>query len=329
MFEKKYHNNLYGIIFMILNGLSLAILYAVVKVLRSDLDSSLIVFLYKTTILVLILPWVFSDGLASIKTPNMKLHIIRGFLSTMGALCWAYGIKYTYVATATAILQMEQILWVVIGMLFFHERLTRTKFAVIGMAVLGGIIIIFASDNGAGVQGFHHGYLFILMAVLFYTLNSMVVKVLGQRAKNKTQVFYVMLYSMLFSYPFAFIDWDVIRVFGMPLLWPVDHYNFAELHLQTWHYKYILLLAACYFTHAVSFFLSLRYGDLSIIMPFFYTKLVGSVFIGYVFLNENLSSSTLMGIILIFVGGTVLLRYENRKQRKLKLNQEIKFENES
>lgn len=318
MFEKKYHNNLYGISFMILNGLSLAILYAVVKVLRSDLDSSLIVFLYKTTILILILPWIFSEGLKAVKTPYFKLHLIRGFLSTMGSLSWAYGIKYVYVATATAILQMEQVLWVVVGLLLFNERITRTKLSVVILALLGAILVVTAKGSSTGEYGFHYGYVFILMAVLFYTMNSTVIKILGQKAKNKTQIFYVMLFSMIFSYPFAFLDWEIVRVIGIPMIVPIKHLALIDLNLQLWHFKYIAILASCYFIHTFAFFLSLRYGDLSVVMPFFYSKLVCSVLIGYIFLNEELSNQVLGGIILIFVGGTLLLRYENRKQKKRK-----------
>lgn len=303
---------------MAMNGLSLAVLYAVVKVLREDLDSSLIVFLYKTMILILILPWVFSKGLSAIKTPYFKLHLIRGFLSTMGSLCWAYGIKFCYVATATAILQMEQVLWVVIGLIFFNEKITKTKISVIIIAILGAIMIVFSNDNGRGALGFHYGYLFIILAVVFYTINSTVVKILGQKAKNKTQVFYVMLFSMIFSYPFAFYDWEIIRFLGIPITAPIRHLSFSEFGLELWHFKYIAILAACYFTHAVSVFLSLRYGDLSVVMPFFYSKLIGSVLIGYIFLGEALSSTTLLGVMFIFMGGVMLVRYENKKQKRRK-----------
>lgn len=320
MVDRKYHNNLYGIIFMIMNGLSLAVLYAVVKILREDLDSSLIVFLYKSMILLLILPWVFSEGISAIKTPYFKLHLTRGFLSTMGSLCWAYGIKFCYIATATAILQMEQVLWVIMGLLFFNEKITKTKLAVIVIAVLGAVIIIFSNDRGNGGIGFHYGYVFIILAVVFYTVNSTVVKVLGQKAKNKTQVFYVMLFSMIFSAPFAFFDWEIVRVLGVPLTAPVRRMDFSEFGLELWHFKYLAILAVCYFTHAVSFFLSLRYGDLSVIMPFFYSKLVSSVLIGYIFLSESLSKTTLLGVFFIFLGGTLLVRYENRKQKRRKGN---------
>ncbi len=323
MLEQKYHNNLYGIMFMILNGMSLAVLYAAVKILREDLDTAVIVFLYKTSILLLILPWVFASGLKAIKTPNFKLHLIRGFLSTMGSLSWAYGIKYTYVANATAILQMEPVLLVVVGVLFFAEKLSRTKLSVVIMALIGALIVIFSTDKGGGDKELNMGYFFITLAVFLYTANSSVIKVLGQKAKNKTQVFYVMLFASLFSCPFAFVNWEMVNVIGISIPKPMGYNSIFNLGLELWHFKFIAILAVCYFAHSVAFFLALRYGELAVVTPFFYSKLIASIMIGHLFLSETLQPLTLFGIYLIFVSGVILVRYENRKKRKIQKEKAI------
>lgn len=320
MREKKFHNNLYGIFFMTINGIALAVLYLLVKELRADLDSGVIVFLYKGLSFILVLPWVFSKGIDVIYTPDFKLHLYRGFLSTMGALCWGYGIKYIYVANATAIIQMEQVLWVLVGVLFFDEVLTRTKIFVVLVAILGVFLVLFAKDGGISFDNINWYYMSIFAAVGFYTLNSTVIKILGQKARNKTQMFYAMFFSTIFAYPFAMIEWSEISLWGLTLVKPVALISFSDLGLKEWHMIYVGALALCYFIHALAFFLSLRYGDLSVVMPFFYTKLIASVIIGSLVLGEKLSELSLVGIYLIFFAGVVLIRYENRKKRSKKIH---------
>lgn len=322
MKEKKFHNNLYGIFFMVINGIALAVLYLLVKELRADLDSGVIVFLYKGLSFILVLPWVFSKGIDAIYTPNFKLHLYRGFLSTMGALCWGYGIKYVYMANATAIIQMEQVLWVIVGVLFFNEVLTKTKIFVVFVAIVGVFLVLFAKDGGLSFDNVNWYYMSIFAAVILYTFNSTVIKILGQKAKNKTQIFYAMLFSTIFAYPFAMIEWSEISVWGLPLLKPIAFVSFSDLGLKEWHVTYIVALALCYFIHAVAFFLSLRYGELSVIMPFFYTKLIASVIIGSLVLGEKLSELSLVGVYLIFFAGVVLIRYESRKKRNRKVHLE-------
>ena len=73
---------IYGIIFMLLNTVSLAVLDISSKALRSEFSSSLIVFIYKFSLFVMILPWVFIEGRKRLKTRRLHFHILRSFLIT-------------------------------------------------------------------------------------------------------------------------------------------------------------------------------------------------------------------------------------------------------
>ena len=80
------NNKLRGIGYMILNSFALSLIYILMKKLSIDLNSSQVVFFYKFCCLIIILPWVFNEGMQILKTPQLKLHILRGFFSAAGSL---------------------------------------------------------------------------------------------------------------------------------------------------------------------------------------------------------------------------------------------------
>jgi len=72
---------LIGIMFMMCNTASLAILDIASKILRSELSSGFIVFLYKFGLLIVTIPWIFFHGTKHIKTTKIHFHLLRSFLA--------------------------------------------------------------------------------------------------------------------------------------------------------------------------------------------------------------------------------------------------------
>ncbi len=78
---------------MVLNSFALSLVYIFMKKLSVNLNSNQVVFLYKFCCLIIITPWVFSEGLQILKTPQLKLHILRGFFSAAGSLFFMYSLQ--------------------------------------------------------------------------------------------------------------------------------------------------------------------------------------------------------------------------------------------
>ena len=108
-------NNAYGIFFMLLNTFSLALLYAVSKQVTQTMPSTQVVFFYKIIVFIMAMPWMFRIGISVFQTPQLKLHIIRGFLSICGSMFFVYGLKHAGLTSSTALGYLEQVLWVIIG----------------------------------------------------------------------------------------------------------------------------------------------------------------------------------------------------------------------
>lgn len=315
------NNNMQGILFMILHTLSLSVLYAVVKELTQDLNSNLIVFLYKFTILIGILPWCFIEGISTLKSNRMGLHLSRGFLSIMGSLCMFYAIKHIGLSDVTAVAYLEQIILLVIGIFYFKEKATYTKFAVIVLSLIGAIIVIRPDLFEKGIlleKEISSHYIFVFLAVFFWAMNGTVIKVLGKTEKTKVQLFYVMLFSSIIAFPTAFMNWETVPTFShIDIKIPSGFVNVEELGLKICHIKWIILLALCYFLHVIGHFKAFKYSEMSTIIPLEYTRLVFAGIFGSVLFGEHPHLIKILGYLLIIASGIWLFQSEKKREKKV------------
>ena len=322
-------NNMIGILYMMIHVISLAILYAAVKALTKDLSSSLIVFLYKISILVFIIPWCFSQGISGMKTNRIWLHVTRAFLSIMGQLCMFYAIKHIGLSDVTAVQYLEHVIVLIIGILYFKEKATKTKFAAIALSFLGALFVVrsdwFDPTAASGeFKGFNTYFVFVFLALMFWAMNNTVIKVLGKTEKTKVQLFYVILFSTILAFPIAFMNWQVVTHVGpIEISYPTHFVNLEDLNLQPQHAKFILLFALCYFMHAIFHFKAFKHAELSVIIPFEYTRLIFAGILGYFFFEEMPTVYKLYGYLMIIGAGLYLLRSERRRLKRTQAKREL------
>jgi drug/metabolite transporter (DMT)-like permease len=324
------HHNLWGILFMLLNAVAIAVLYAAIKTLTKDMSSSLVVFLYKFSILVLIIPWCLHGGIKSLKTTRIWLHFSRGCLSICGSLCLFFAIKYIELVDITAIGYMEQVILVIVGILYFKEKATSTKIATIILSFIGAMLVVYPevivlNEYNLPVlhavdmsREFNKYYIFVFLSIAFWATNCTVIKVLGRTEKTKVQLFYVMLISCIVAYPLAFMHWQPTTALGLDIKFPDRHLDFSELGLQAKHIPTLALLALCYFIHSIAFFKALKYAELSTVIPFDYSRLVFAGILGFMFFGEIPKDGSYVGYLLIVGAGVYLIRAESKRRRKKK-----------
>jgi drug/metabolite transporter (DMT)-like permease len=337
----KEHNNLLGALLVLIHALAIAILYGLIKELRNELSTNLIMFLYKFLILLMILPSCLRQGLKSIRTRKLHLHVVRALLSLSGGLAFFYAVKFIELVDATAVGYLEQVLWAVIGMVYFAEKVTIAKIASVILSFLGAVLIVYPEVitlNHNGIQimlnnnsfkGFNYYYIFVFLSIILWAGNCVVVKLLSNTESTKTQLFYVMMFSSLFSMPVAFFEWDGGSSGTNFLYWTVKSYSFDELGLKLEHVPMILLLALCYFIHSITFFTALKHAELSAVIPFDYSRLVFTGLIGYMFFNEAPKFGEIIGLLLIVASGVYLIKAETNRVRNKTKQRELQVEYEN
>lgn len=327
-----HQHNLMGIGFMLLHAVSLSVLYALVKLLTKDLNSNMVVFLYKFMIFFFALPWCLWGGFKTLKTDKIGLHLSRAFFSTMGSLCIFYAIKHIGLADVTAVTKLEQIILLIIGIFIFKEKITKTKIGVILASLVGALLIIrpdlfpFGPEAKHVSKGFNQYYVFVFMTIFFWSINGTVIKLLGKTEKTKVQLFYVMLFSSIIAFPVSFMEWKTATtLWVIDIKYPTHLVSWESLGLKIEHLKYIAVLALCYFGHIVGFFKAFKHAELSVVVPLEYTRVVFAGVFGYLYFAETPSQISYLGYALIILGGIALFKAEHRKAKKKRL-QELEAE---
>ena len=313
---------------MIIAATSIATLYATMKYVTASLGSNQATFFYKLSVLVFLLPWIFyKDGIKAIYTPNLLLHFYRGIFSTAGSLTLMYSLKYLTLVDVTVLTQLEQMLWLVMGTVFFNEKLNRYKVLAIAIGFTGGLIVvepeaihnILFGDN-MKIPEFNKAYFFVAATIVCWSINSFLIKVLGNRkATNRAQLFYIMSFASFFSYCVAFIEWDLTKLFMFNIYIPTGVKSVFDVHVTPSQIVGIAIAAVCYLIHSVAFFNALKYGEMTVIAPFVYFKLIFAGTLGYLLFNETPKMTlSYLGYILVVSAGCLLITSQYRAHRKAK-----------
>ncbi len=316
---------------MVVNAFALPTLYAVQKQLLKTLSAPQMTFLYKLAVFVFFAPWALRKGFKALHTPVLPLHILRALLSTTAGILFAFGLQHKGIVSATAIQHMEQVFWVMIGAIYFKEKINATKVTAILISFIAVVLVTMpqipeviwnALTGNTGSQQsieFDYHYIFVIGAVICWTINSTVVKVLGKTVKNDVQAFYVLLFSVIIAYPTAFFKWQWHQIGESFMHYPsfnglVDLSNFTLNDTQVIQ---ILVLALLYFTHLFAFFLAMKYAEMSTVAPFDYLKLIFSCVLAYFFTGDLPNeTSQYVGYVLIILAGVSLVTSERRRLKK-------------
>lgn len=327
MSQQDQYKNTNGIVLMLINAFATSMLYVIAKYLTEFLTSNQVVFIYKSLVLVGIIPWILYDGISCVKTKKLKLHLLRGLVSTLGALFFFYGMSKVDIASATALNKMEPVLLMIISAIFFKEKLSNAKILTIILSCVGMLFVVypFITLTDAGIsfpffdkdikgEEFNYNYLIVLLGVLLWTANSSVIKILGRTESNRTQLFYVSLISVIVSMPTALFQWDHQIFAGMNILWINGMNSFSNINSQI--VGFLLCLGMLHFMHVACYFQSLKIAEMSAVAPFDYSKLVFGGVLGYCFFNNAPTVSAYIGYALIIGSGIYLLKIEARDKKR-------------
>ena len=143
-----------------------------------------------------------------------------------------------------------------------------------------GVILILKP----GLSSFHPSSLIVLLAVACLALRDIVTRKISKDIHSIT----VSLY--------AFILTTVGGIFSLPLFG-----NFVTLTITQWFVVLTITLFGCF-----SYFmlvLATRKGDISVISPFRYSRLIFALVLAILVLNERPDTLTLFGVAIIVASG--------------------------
>ena len=278
-FTKKFNiisNNLpaplMAISFMIISGLFFVVMHSAVKYLSKEVHIFEIAFFRCALVIFVLAPIIFQQGRSIFKTKQPKMQFLRITTNSVAMLCFFYGISTTPLAQLTTLGFTVPIFATILAVTFMKEkiRLRRTAALIIGFI---GTIIVMRPDISIEL-----GALLIIFSSFLWSICLIFIKKLTQTDSAVT----ISLYFGIGMIPATF-------ALAFPVMEIIDLRQFI-----------ILLFIAITGTLAQTIMnYALKKGELALVLPFDFLRLIWSVLIGYALFAEEPTFTLWIGGFLI------------------------------
>ena len=282
---KNLSDTTLSIILMIISGFSFVVMHSAAKFLSDQIHIFEITFLRCALVIVVLAPLIFKEGKSSLITKQPKFQIYRIITNSIAMLCFFYGLTLTTLAEVTALNLTVPIFTTLLAFLFLNEKLKKHRISALFIGFLGAIIVL-RPDISINIGG-----VLILISALIWSVSLIFIKKLTETDSPVT----ISLYAGVGMVPATFVA-------AYPYLIMPNLYQFL-----------IIIFIAATGTIAQTLLNSaFKRGQLAILLPFDYLKLIWSVLIGYTIFIESTTISLWIGGTLI-VGASSYIAWREKK----------------
>lgn len=214
--------------------------------------------------------------------------LVRAGCEIIGRLCFALAITLTTLSSASAILQATPLLVILGAAFFFGERIGWLRWLPIIVGFIGVIMII-----QPGLDSFESASLFAVISVLGFAGRDIATRAATPILSNMQ----LGIYGFLILIPT-----------GLVML----VYNHQPIQLNL--LSSLQVLGATIFGIFAYYALTvaMRTGEVSIVSPFRYTRLLFALILGIVIFAERPNFVTLVGSLLIVISGSYTLMQSHK-----------------
>ena len=270
-----------AVIFMVIGGVSIALMQAAVKLISFELHPFIITLYRAGLVFVVLLPILFWRGRAVFNTSSIRLQVVRGGIGGLGMLCVFTGLSMISLAEVTVLLFTVPIFATLLSIVFLSEKVGVRRWTAIFVGFLG--ILIIARPQGSVSTG----HLFILCAALSWSTSILIAKKLTE----KDTVISITFWQAMGCVPLAFIA--SLFVWELP--------SFVQLGA-------LLGIAALGTVGHAMLYAALKVGQVSVILPLDYIRIIWSAGLGFILFGQLPTLHLYVGSLLI-IAATAFLSY--------------------
>jgi drug/metabolite transporter (DMT)-like permease len=234
--------------------------------------------------LLLFAPWTFNQGLAPLKAKHPWLHVLRAVAGLLSQALMFVAVKKIPLVNAVLLSNSAPLFIPLVTWVWLRQKISTVVWISLCIGFLGVIIILHP-----GVELLRDpAALIATTAALFSAFALVSVNKLSTTDSTKRILFYYFFYSTIASAPFAIASWKP----PTPTQW--------------------LLLIGIGVAMAASqllIILAYKHATAARIAPFNYTVVIFSGIFGWIVWKNDPSPISLLGILLISVGGIISTKY--------------------
>tara|TARA_E500000178_G_C16950373_1_gene720937 strand:+ start:384 stop:1271 length:888 start_codon:yes stop_codon:yes gene_type:complete len=277
-------------IWMLIASANFVILNTLVKYLSTDYHLFQIIFFRSLFAVIFLIPFVYKDGIKSLRTHSIKLQLIRSFIAIGGMYLWFYSIANIPLAKATAINFTSPVFGALFAIYILKEKVKKRRVIAIIFSFIGAMIII-----RPGLINFDINMITVLIASILMGLAAIFIKKLSMIDHPNSVVLYMPLLITVMSLIPCILNWSSPNYF--------DFFLFISMGL-------VAILAHLAITKAFSL------SDATYVLIFDYFRLPITAILAFYIFNEVTSLYVWIGGLLIFASSTYIINREKKEGKK-------------
>ena len=284
-FVNKFPKPLIAISLMVISGLFFVFMHSAVKYLSKEVHIFEIAFFRCALVIFVLAPIILQQGKSVFITGQPKIQFLRITTNSVAMLCFFYGISSTPLAQLTTLGFTVPIFTTILAVVFMKEkiRFRRTSALIIGFI---GTLIVMRPDISIEL-----GAVLIIFSSFLWSVCLIYIKKLTETDSAIT----ISLYFGIGMIPATF-------VMAFPVFEMIDLRQFI-----------ILIFIAITGTLAQTIMnLAFEKGELALLLPFDFLRLIWSVLIGYALFAEEPEITLWIGGFLI-IGSTSYIAWRESK----------------
>ena len=287
--------NLKGILFMILAMAGFAFEDLFIKMLSAYFPiSEVIMILGFTGSIVFLIIAIFQNAPIIHKDLLDKYVIMRTICELLGAVFFVTAIALTPLSSASAILQITPLLVTIGAVIFFREKVGWRRWSAVFVGFMGVLLIL-----RPGFGGFMPASIFALLGSVFLAARDLSTRAMKVDLPSVTIALY------------AFIAFGISGILIIPFNSPMVIPSLNQI-------MYFIGASTFGVFAYYSLVISSRIGEMSVISPFRYSRIVFAMLLAIIILGERPDSFTLIGAAIIVLSGMYTFVRENLLKKIIK-----------
>ena len=221
---------------------------------------------------------------------NYKIMLFSSLLNAVRIWLYILSFKYTSIGKGIIILFTWPIFATIFGRIILKEKLEKKVLLLIIVSFLG-IVIVHLNNNTSFVDKDFLGMVIMLISAITFSLSMIIFKKEAINYSRIETVFYQNFLGGIIFLPFIFINK------------PLPNFNQTVLGLM-----YGILVGIVAF---ILFFYSLKRLKVSYYSVLTYLEVPIAVILGIIFFKETVTINMVIGGVLIFISGMLLVLWKN------------------
>lgn len=301
------NNKQKGLLLSLISSASLALTSVIGEFLLNHVNPLTMVWLwFLCSSALFLIYFTFSNKLDQIMIiiKNIKKTGFIGFISSLSAPLWSYGIVYTGANVAAFISQFYVIITIVLGVVFLRERLLRMEGLGILIAIFGGLAMTYSSTDIK-----FYGSMIILFSAFLFSIQYFLAKVFSKKLDSSL----LAAARSMFTFICLSIYISFIGVFFPSTDWGLTYNGFLEISVEAWMLAFAGALCGP-FGGMVMLYKSLSFLEISKTMTVRTISQFLTMFYSFILLSVIPTNAQLIGGAFIVLGIIVLILSRERIQ---------------